>query len=279
MNWFYAIFLGLIQGITEFLPVSSSGHLAIFQHFFNLRSPEEGSLLFDVLLHLGTLVAVFVAFWPDIVALLRSLVLWVRRLIRHEPTKDENEHENQRMIFLLILATLPLIFVLFVKDAVESLYYNLNFVASALIITGIVIFLSDKLPQKKKTAKSATVADALIVGVAQLFATLPGISRSGMTISTGLVRGFNRSFAVKFSFIMSIPAILAANLLSLIEAIQEGIDWSMMPMYLVGMAIAAISGYFCIRLVNRLVNNDRFGKFSYYCITVGAIVLLLSFFI
>ncbi len=275
MNWFYAIFLGLVQGITEFLPVSSSGHLAIFQHFFNLNSPEESNLFFDVLLHLGTLVAVFVAFWPDIVALFRGLFSWLRRLVKKsEAQKDDLE--SQRMIFLLIIATVPLVAVLFFKDTVEGLYQNLHFVASALIITGLVIFLSDRFPRGRKNAKTARVLDAVLVGVAQVFATLPGISRSGMTICTGLSRGFDRKFAVKFSFIMSIPAILAANLLSLVDAVQAGIDWGLMPQYMVGMLVAAVSGYCSIQLVNKLVTNDRFGKFSYYCLIVGAVVLFAS---
>lgn len=277
MNWFYAIFLGLIQGVTEFLPVSSSGHLSIFQNLFGLYNPEEINLLFDVMLHLGTLVAVFVAFWSDIVDILKELGRFIIHLFRRNED-PQPVTEGRRMILLLIVATLPLVAVIFFKDAVESLYANLTFVACALLVTGIVIFLSDRVKKGHKTAKSATVTDALLVGLAQMCAVVPGLSRSGMTISAGVARKFDRSFAVKFSFIMSIPAILAANILSLVDAVQVGIDWTLMPMYLVGMAVAAVSGYFSIKLVRLITEKNKFGKFAYYCLAVGLVVLVVSFF-
>ena len=277
MNWLYTIFLGLIQGVTEFLPVSSSGHLAIFQYFFGLTSPEESNLFFDVILHLGTLIAVFIYFRKDIAALWRGFIgFFNRSKSPANPGDPAAQKKSQRMILMLIIATLPLVVIIFLKDSIDALYKNINFVGAALVITGIVLYFSNKVKPGKKAESTVTVKDSLLIGVAQMFATLPGISRSGMTISAGLWRGFDRSFAVRFSFLLSIPAILAANLLSFVDALQTGIDWSLAPHYLVGMLIAGISGYFCLGLINRLVNNSKFGKFSYYCMAVGAFVLLFA---
>ena len=238
MTYFSAIFLGLIQGIAEFLPISSSGHLAFFQNVVGIANGEE-NMFFDVLLHLGTLVAVFVA-------------------------------------YCIILGTLPLFLVLPVKDRVESLYSNAIFIGCAFLITGLLLFLSDRLNHGNKDIKSASILDVLIVGVGQALATVPGISRSGTTISAGLSRGFGREFAVKFSFLLSIPAVLGANILSLIDAIQEGIDWSLMPMYLAGVAVAAISGYLAIRLLKYISQKGSFGGFCYYCWGIGLVTLILS---
>ena len=146
----------------------------------------------------------------------------------------------------------------------------------ALLLTGFLLFWSDRMAKGKKTAKSATMLDALLVGVGQAIAVVPGLSRSGTTISAGLMRGFSRKFAVRFSFLMSIPAVLGANILSIAEAVQEGIDTSLLPAYLIGTAVAAVSGYFAIGLVNLLTNKGKFGNFAYYCWGIGAAAVVAS---
>ena len=146
----------------------------------------------------------------------------------------------------------------------------------ALLLTGFLLFWSDRMDKGKKTAKSATMLDALLVGVGQAIAVVPGLSRSGTTISAGLVRGFSRKFAVRFSFLMSIPAVLGANILSIAGAVQEGIDTSLLPAYFIGTAVAAVSGYFAIGLVNLLTNKGKFGNFAYYCWGIGAAAVVAS---
>ena len=190
MTWFSAIIMGLVQGIAEFLPISSSGHLAIAEHLLNMQGASEIPQFYDVLLHLGTLVAVFIAYWDEI--------------------------------------------------------YDM-----------IVEFFAG-------------------VGIGQAIALCPGVSRSGMTITTGCFVGFERKFAVRFSFILSIPAILGANILSIKDAVDAGINWSEMPMYLIGVAVAAVTGYLCIRLLKMIADRGRFGAFAYYCWTVGALVLIFT---
>ena len=273
MTYFSAIFLGLIQGIAEFLPISSSGHLAFFQNVVGIANGEE-NMFFDVLLHLGTLVAVFVAYWSEIKALILEFFTMIG--VRKLPKGQKPDRLSRRMILFIILGTLPLFLVLPVKDRVEGLYSNAIFIGCAFLITGLLLFLSDRLNHGNKDIKSASILDVLIVGVGQALATVPGISRSGTTISAGLSRGFGREFAVKFSFLLSIPAVLGANILSLIDAIQEGIDWSLMPMYLSGVAVAAISGYLAIRLLKYISQKGSFGGFCYYCWGIGLVTLILS---
>lgn len=273
MTYFSAIFLGLIQGIAEFLPISSSGHLAFFQNVVGIANGEE-NMFFDVLLHLGTLVAVFVAYWSEIKALILEFFTMIG--VRKLPKGQKPDRLSRRMILFIILGTLPLFLVLPVKDRVEGLYSNAIFIGCAFLITGLLLFLSDRFNHGNKDIKSASILDVLIVGVGQALATVPGISRSGTTISAGLSRGFDREFAVKFSFLLSIPAVLGANILSLIDAIQEGIDWSLMPMYLAGVAVAAISGYLAIRLLKYISQKGSFGGFCYYCWGIGLVTLILS---
>ena len=261
MSILSSIFLGLVQGVAEFLPISSSGHLSLFQHFFGMAS-ADGNLFFDVLLHLGTLIAIFVYYWKDILGLLKELVHLIQCVFSSQKRKE--------------IATLPLFVILPIKSKVEGLYSNTVFIGVALLLTGFLLFWSDRMAKGKKTAKSATMLDALLVGVGQAIAVVPGLSRSGTTISAGLVRGFSRKFAVRFSFLMSIPAVLGANILSIAEAVQEGIDTSLLPAYLIGTAVAAVSGYFAIGLVNLLTNKGKFGNFAYYCWGIGAAAVVAS---
>ena len=274
MTYISAIFLGLIQGLAEFLPISSSGHLAFFQEVVAVLDAGEESLFFDVLLHLGTLVAVFVAYWAEIKALILEFFTMVG--VRKLPQGQKPDRLSRRMILFIILGTLPLFAVLPVKDFVEGLYSNPMFIGCAFLGTGLILFLSDRLNRGNKDVKNASILDVLLVGCGQALATVPGISRSGTTISVGLARGFSREFAVKYSFLLSIPAVLGANILSLIDAVGEGIDWSRMPMYLAGVATAMISGYLAIRLLKYISRKSSFGGFAYYCWGIGLVTLILS---
>ena len=274
MTYFSAIFLGLIQGIAEFLPISSSGHLAFFQEVVAIFDVGDESIFFDVLLHLGTLAAVFVAYWAEIKALVLEFLTMIG--VRKLPKGQKPDRLSRRMILFIILGTLPLFLILPVKDYVEGLYQNPIFIGCAFLGTGLILFLSDRLSRGSKTIKNASLVDVLLVGCGQALATVPGISRSGTTISVGLARGFSREFAVKLSFLLSIPAVLGANILSLIDAVKEGIDWTLMPVYLVGVAVAAVSGYLAIRLLKYISQKGSFGDFAYYCWGIGLVTLILS---
>ena len=274
MSLLSSILLGVIQGVAEFLPISSSGHLAIAEHLLGMSGASDIPEFFDVLLHLGTLVAVFVAYWDDVRDMVVEFFCGVRDLARGStPTPVP---PARRMILLIIVGTLPLLVVLPIKDLVEGLADNMYFVATALLVTGCLLFASDRVKKGRKTEKSATMVDVLLVGVAQAVATCPGISRSGTTITAGCFRGFDRKFAVRFSFLLSIPAILGANILSLKDAVEAGIIWADVPVYLVGVAVSAVVGYACIRLLKMVADRGKFGFFAYYCWAVGALTLILA---
>ena len=272
MTVFTSFLLGLIQGVAEFLPISSSGHLAIAQNLLNLQA--EIPAFFDVLLHLGTLLAVFVAYWQDIKDMVVEFFCGIGDLVHHStPTPVP---PARRLILLIILGTLPLFAVLPIKDKVQGLSDNMIFIGAALIVTGFLLFASDMMRKGRKTERNATWLDVLIVGAGQAIATMPGISRSGMTISAGCFTGFERKFAVRFSFLLSIPAVLGANILSLKDAAEAGIVWSEVPVYLVGVVTAAVVGYLCIRLLKMIADKGRFGAFAYYCWAVGLLTLVLN---
>lgn len=275
MSIWMSIFLGIIQGLTEFLPVSSSGHLSIIQNLFHLDYEPEEHLFFDVLLHLGTLAAVCVFYWKDL------KLMW-NECLSFLTGKDTGRADSGRLkpavrtVVMILVATLPLVIILPFHSKLGLLYSNTYFICFALLVTGFLLFISGKLSEGRKNAKTITVADALTVGAAQMAATVPGLSRSGTTITMGLACGFRRDYAVKFSFLMSIPAILGSVLVTFISSIQAGIDWSLVPLYLVGMIVAGVVGYLCLHLLRMLVLSNLFSKFAYYCWGMSALAFILT---
>ena len=268
MTYFMSILMGIIQGVAEFLPISSSGHLALFQTFFGMENMEEKYMFFTVLLDFGTLISVCMVYWRDIVDMIREFFLGIAALAGRKDT-GVAPPPARRMVMLIIIATVPLFVMVFLQDAVNQLFSNSIMVSCALLATGFILFFSDRMARGHKTAKNATVADALIVGCGQALAVIPGLSRSGTTISVGMMRGFDRAFAVRFSFLMSLPAVLGANVLEIKDALASNFPIEELPMYLVGVAVSAVVGYFAIRLVKSLSDKGKFGKFAYYCWAVG----------
>ena len=269
-----AVILGIVQGVAEFLPISSSGHLSLLQHFFGLEQPDA---LYNILLHFATLAAVCAVYWRDIA----DMIMEFFRGIAELATRREGQGrppESRRLVLLVILGTLPLFVVLPFADAVEGLGANPVFVSVMLLVTGCILFLSDRYCAGRKNANSATVKDVLLVGVAQGFATIPGLSRSGTTISAGMALGFDRSFAVRYSFLMSLPAVFGATLLKVVNVLKDGtLNSELLPMYITGMIVAGVVGYFSIRLVKLLADKGKFGRFAYYCWIAGAVALIASF--
>lgn len=272
MEYLSAAFMGLLQGVTEFLPVSSSGHLSLFQNFFNGQAPDA---LFNVLLHFATLLAVFVYYWHDIADMIAEFFRGAVALVRRDGS--ETAPPARRLVLMVILATLPLVVVLPFKSKVEALGASTLFIGCALLVTGLLLFACDRLRPGRKNERTMTVTDALLIGCAQALAVVPGLSRSGTTISAGTARGLDRTFAVRFSFLMSLPAVLGATLLEVIDAAKTGVDPALIPKYILGMAVAAVSGYFAIRLVNLLAKKGRFGAFAYYCWAVGIVTIIATF--
>ena len=275
MSVLMSVFLGLVQGIAEFLPVSSSGHLSVLQNLMKLDYTENEHMLFDVLLHLGTLIAVCIYYRRELAGMVRETAAFLKGEEAGR-TATGRFSPRVRTVFYILVATLPLVIVLPFHGKLEMLYYNTTFIAIAFLVTGCLLYLSDKLPEGKKNEKTLSLKDALLIGAAQAIAVLPGLSRSGTTITVGLTRGLNREFAVRFSFLLSIPAVLGSTLVSLIKAFSAGIHWALAPVYLLGMVVAGVVGYFAIKLVNLLISKSKFGNFSYYCWAIGAVTLILS---
>ena len=274
MTLLNSLILGIIQGVAEFLPISSSGHLSIAQNLLGLGVEGTDDVFFDVLLHLGTLGAVFVAYWQDIKEMILEFFRTISDLAGRRTV--EKLPPARRLILLIVAGTLPLFLILPVKEAVEGLYANTFFVGGALLVTGLLLYFCDRLRKGRKNERSASIVDVLIVGLGQAVATCPGISRSGMTISMGCFRGFERRFAVRFAFLLSIPAVLGANILQLKDVAETGVDLALLPAYLVGVAAAALSGYLSIRLVRMVADKGKFGAFAYYCLGAGGLTILLT---
>lgn len=275
MTIWNAVLLGLIQGVAEFLPISSSGHLSILQNLFGLSTAESGHIFFDVLLHLGTLVSVCVVYWKDIREMIWDCLDLVY-VLRYPGMTIAEQLPGARLALMLVVATLPLFAVVFLNDYIEQLYYHNIFIGTALVLTGTMLFISNKLLVGRKNARTMRVRDAFLIGLCQAVATIPGLSRSGTTITAGVAVGLEREFAVKFSFLMSIPAILGANILSLLKAFEYGVDPQNVPAYLVGTAVAMVMGVLSISLLKYITRKGGFGKFCYYCWGAGFITIVLS---
>ena len=275
MSILFAALLGLIQGITEFLPISSSGHLSVMQNLFNIQGMQEVDTFFDVLLHLATLISICLVYRFEIKDMIKEAGGFISD-IRHPKPDEGDPKPARRLVIMIIIATLPLILILPFNDLIDKLSNNTYFIGVAFLITGSILYLSDRLKRGRKTEKNMTVVDAVKIGVCQAVATLPGISRSGSTITAGMAVGLNRNFAVKFSFLMSLPAVLGAVIIKFIDATKEGIDVSLLPAYLVGMLVAGVTGYFAINLVRILSQKGKLGNFCYYCFAIGLLTIVLT---
>lgn len=278
MNILYAALLGLVQGVAEFLPVSSSGHLALIENLLDAGGLAEldGSAFFNILLHLATLAAVIAAYRRDV----WDMILEVRDIgydITHRGSLSAEGRPARKLIYMLILATVPLFLIAPFDDYIERLSAFPWFIGAALILTGTLLYIADRLPRGRKTVEDMTVWDCLVIGLAQCLATIPGLSRSGTTISAGMSRGLKRTFAVRFSFLMSLLSVSGAVVLQVFDVLETGIDTAMIPAYAVGMLVAGVTGYLSIRLLQRIINKGRFGGFAYYCWFVGLVSILIWF--
>lgn len=286
MSIFKAIILGIVQGLTEFLPVSSSGHLAIMKNLLHVET--ETGILFDVLLHCATLIAVFAVMYRDVIKLivdffgiLRDVFINIGRFFSNLTAVHKKPYiviastSYRKFVIMLIISTIPTgILGLLLADVVDSASTALLVPGVCLLATGLILFLSDMLSDGRKKPKNANYGDAFVVGVSQGVATLPGLSRSGVTITAALLCGFDRKFAVKYSFIMSMPAILGAMILELKDIGGTHLAGSEIAAYIIGMIVAAVVGFFAIRVMLNVVMNRYFKYFAFYCLGIGAISII-----
>ena len=276
MGYIEAIILGLVQGLAEFLPISSSGHLALLQDLFHVDA--EKVLLFAVLLHLGTLVSVFIVYWKDIWELLVELVITIKDLCTGKGLRLE-ERPIRKLGIMIIVATIPTAVIgLLLNDFFEGLYTSMIAVGVGFLITGVIMFLAEKMSSANKGIEKMNFRNAIFIGLLQGVAIYPGISRSGSTLVGGLTTGLKREFAVKFAFLISIPSILGSVILELPDAIKAGTDPTLMGPIAAGVVVAAVSGLFAIKTMIKIVSNKKLSYFSYYVWILGACTIAYGVF-
>ena len=271
MDIFQAIIIGLVQGLTEFLPVSSSAHLIFAQQALGV---SDVGLAFDVLMHVGTLVAVIVYFFNDIVNMIKGFLLSLVDLKNGNFMGEIKKDPYKKLAWLTILATIPVgvVGVLF-NDMIESMFQGLTIPAFLLLVTGCLLYASQRMNSGRIDVRNMTIKEALIMGCGQALAILPGLSRSGTTIAAGLFAGLDKEFAAKFSFILSIPAILGAAVFQLKDLSGGNIE---IGACIAGFVVAVISGYLAISVLLKIVREKSLDIFAYYCWIVGLIVLIGS---
>lgn len=276
MTYFEAVVLGLVQGLAEFLPISSSGHLALLQQWFGIE--EDKVLLFAVLLHVGTLISVFVIYWRDIWELIVELCLTIKDLCTGRGLRL-SERPVRKLGVLIIIATIPTGIIGVVGgDFFDSLYTSVIPIGVGLIITGFLLMMAERMGDSRRGLEQMNFRNAFFIGLVQGIAICPGISRSGSTLFGSLICGLDRKFAVKFVFLISIPSILGSAVLEAPAALEAGFDMSQLGPVLVGMAVAAISGLVAIKTMIKIVSDKKLNFFSYYVWILGAIVVLYGIF-
>ena len=274
MSYFEAVILGLVQGLAEFLPISSSGHLALLQQWFGID--ENKVLLFAVLLHVGTLISVFVVYWKDIWELIVELCLTIRDLVTGKGLRLE-ERPVRKLGVMIIVATIPTAIIgLLFNDLFDKLYTSVLPIGIGLIITGFLLILAERTGNSIRGIDRMNFRNALFIGTVQGIAICPGISRSGSTLFGSLICNLDRKFAVKFVFLISIPSILGSAIMEAPDAIEAGMYMAQLGPVIVGMAVAAISGLIAIKTMIKIVSDKKLSYFSYYVWVLGAIVVLYS---
>jgi len=276
LNIIEAIVLGILQGITEFLPISSTGHLTVAGKLMHLISPKmpERWTSFIAIIQLGTLISILIYFRKDIWNIIKSFLTDNLK----ERKSFTNQSQNSKTGWLIIIGTIPVVIIgLLFKDIIEgALTKNLYVISASLIGLAIILGIAEKTAKFKKEIKDITIVDSIFIGIAQAFALIPGSSRSGTTITGGLFVGLNRESAARFSFLLSVPAILASGLLQLYEALKF-VDPSMILNLIISTVVSGVSGYVAIDFLLKYLRKNTTFLFIYYRIALGiAIIILLT---
>ena len=279
-----ALLLGIVQGITEFLPISSSGHLSLLRHLFNIETETAG--LFSAMLHIGTLVAILMMFYRPIYDLFEEVILCIKDVFSGKFTFKLNEMSaTRRMLFMFIISCIPLLLLLIptgkettLMDSVAVFSNDESVLAEGIcfMVTGFLLILGTTLNSNYNTKKNISPLIALVVGIAQLFAAcFPGISRSGSTISAGLCCGVSKKNIIRYSFILCIPAVLASGLVEFKDAMETDVIVPVFPL-IIGVIASAVVGVFAIKILQLLMKKDLFKYFGFYCLALGFITTIIS---
>lgn len=274
MTYLQAVILGLVQGLAEFLPISSSGHLAILENFFGIK--EDSILFFAVMLHFGTLLSVFVVFWKDIVDLFKELILTIKDLIGHKGLRLD-ERQIRKLGVMIIVSCIPTAIIGFAfGDIFEGIYSKPVLIGVMFIITGLLLLAAETWGGGNRNINNLNYRNSIFIGIVQGLAIIPGISRSGSTLFASLLCKLDREFAVKFVFLISIPTILGSFILELPDGLKEGVTGQMWGPVIVGMLVAFLSGLFAVKVMLKVVANKKLKYFSIYLFVLAAAVIIYS---
>jgi len=269
LSYFEAIVLGVFQGVAEFLPISSSGHLAILQHLFGIK---EGNLFYTEMLHFGTLISIIIVYFNDVKLIIIDFIKLILQLIKRKKINSLTKY--QKLGLLIILGSIPTAIIgLTFEDFFESLYTSILPIGIALIITGILLWISEKKGSETKDIKDMTPLDSIIIGTFQGIAIIPGISRSGSTIVAGLFRGFKKPLATEFSFLLALPATFGAFLLGMLKMTKESNHVLINGPLILGVVLSTIVGVISIKMLIKVLNKNKLHYFSYYLWVVGLITI------
>ena len=273
MNILESILFGIIQGFTEIFPISSSGHLSIIGNLFGVNSQSFNFQMLTVFLHIGTMMSIIIVYYPELYEMVNDLSL-ITGLNRTEERR--RHYPSARLLLMLTITCLPLFLLIPFIDYIDTLYNSSYFVGAMMIVTGLILFISDKLTIDEKDERNMTILDAILIGLCQLAAVIPGISRVALDMTACKAVGLSNEFSLKYAYLLSIPVIFGMNIIHIVQAAAYGFVWSEVPLYLIGMVVSMVTGILAMRLVRRAAEAGNYYKFAYYSWVAGVLFIILT---
>lgn len=273
MSFWQSILFGIIQGFTEIFPVSSSGHLSILGNLFGLNRDLNNFKMFTVFLHFGSLLSIMIVYLPELGGIMSDAASFLEASTQGKVRK---RYASARLLLMIIVSCIPLLLLIPFIKYIDSLYYSSYFVGAMMILSGFILFISDRLQFCTKDERNMTFMDAVLIGLCQIVSAIPGISRVGMVMTASKAVGLSNEFSVKYAYLLSIPVIFGMNIIHLVEAASLGFYWSDVPMYLVGIVISMITGFLAMRIVRSAAESGYFHRFAYYLWVAGVLFIILT---
>lgn len=274
MNFWEAILFGIIQGFTEIFPISSSAHLAILGNLFGVSGSGYNFRMMTVFLHFGTMIAIMIVYMPAIETMLDEMIVILRA--GKGEARGQRHYPAVRNAVMILVSCLPLLLLIPFIDYLDTLYLNNVFIGVMMVLSGFVLFVSDRLQDGSKDERNMTFFDALLVGICQLVSAIPGISRIGTVMTACKATGMKKEFAVKYAYLLSLPVVFGMNIVHLVSAAQYGFSWKEVPMYIIGLVVSFLVGTLAMRIVRKAAENGKFHDFAYYCWVAGVMFIILT---
>ena len=275
MSFWNAILFGIVQGFTEFFPVSSSAHLSEMFNLFGITASGYNVKLFSVFLHIGTILAALGAYWKDFGEIFFQVFDYIAASQSSLPDTRKS-YSGVRLLIMMFFSCLPLAMLLPFNSSINTLYSSNLFIGIMLVLSGVIVFIAGQLKDGRKNEGTMDISDAIIIGICQCAAAIPGISRTGVLLTAGIAVGLKSEFALKFAVMISVPLMFVANIFHFVDSVSMGIELSAVPLCLLGMAVAAVSGFFAIKVLRSLIKDKKYHYFSYYSWVAGVIFIILT---